>query len=126
MISFEQYSKEELVDIVKKLVRDQIISEEDLGLQESEDEKNAATLLHAYLCNKDHNNGECTFYTDERNSWVEKVRDICYSMNVIPKQIIEKMNKVREVSNDNLSVLLLLSFGLTMEGYEDIAKKLIE
>ena len=104
-------SREELIRVVQNLIEEGTINEGDLKLPIGQNERNAATLLHAIICNRPHGDTECTFYNNDREieTWVKKVRKFCFIYECTPDDILIYISKIKEFGVDAEPYLVILS-----------------
>ena len=103
-------SKEQLETVLLSLVESGRIGEEDIVIEPTIAEKNAATMLHTILCRLSHET-ECSFYTSDKEAevWIRKVRKFCEIEKQTPEDVLLYISKIKEFGQGAEPYLVILS-----------------
>lgn len=101
-------SREELIRVVQNLIDDGTVTEGDLKLPDSQDEKNAADILHTLVCRSPHVEGHCEYYTGGGAfKWIRRVRYLCKAYNISPMELVASMEESKKAINNDLTLVLI-------------------
>jgi hypothetical protein len=109
-MDLKNYSKEQLETVLTSLLENGRIEEEDIVIEPTIVEKNAATMLHTLLCRLSHGT-ECSFYTNDKEVevWIRKVRKFCELESQTPEDILLYISKIKEFGQGAEPYLVILS-----------------
>ena len=109
-MDLKNYSKEQLETVLTSLLENGRIEEEDIVIEPTIVEKNAATMLHTLLCRLSHET-ECSFYTNDKEMevWIRKVRKFCELESQTPEDILLYISKIKEFGQGAEPYLVILS-----------------
>jgi len=125
-MDLKNYSKEQLETVLTSLLENGRIEEEDIVIEPTIVEKNAATMLHTLLCRLSHET-ECSFYTNDKEMevWIRKVRKFCELESQTPEDILLYISKIKEFGQGAEPYLVILSlFCMYHEGIWDAVQQI--